>query len=585
MNAILNYLIEVNLGLVFFYAIYWLVLQNENQFAFKRTYLLASLISSLLFPLFTIQSTTSLIPSLSNTAAIQWLPEVVVYANGTTPNSTTPNQYWGWLPIIYMLISIVAMLFFVIRIISIIRLFANSQHYSWKHYTIVESQNVTGVFSFFKYIFLSPKEELSTEEKSEILRHEEVHIERMHSIDILLIQLLGIVFWFNPIIRSYKKSLVHVHEFEADARSVVGHDVDLYCSLLAKVALQNNGYVLANHFTNSLTLKRIAMMKTVRTKIKNWKVLAMALTLPLFFFVVACQDQIADIQEIGKNSSMALEYPKEVQTELEKMKIETPASEFIVVEMNENGRQIMEKLESERTPENDILRMSVISAVGHENKFVIIAQGKDADMLSDITKSEDEVFTIVEESAQPTGGITQYFAFIADNLKYPKEAIDKKIQGRVMAEFVVGTDGTLSNIKIMKGIGYGCDEEALRVLNLNYKWIPGKQRGKAVKQKLVIPIAFALDKEASPITPSITPVDDKLMSVAGNVITESGKRYMQGQAIDKSGNPIPGINVVIAGTNQGTVTDANGIYKLKLNQSSGKLVFSFIGYKTQELSF
>jgi hypothetical protein len=124
--------------------------------------------------------------------------------------------------------------------------------------------------------------------------------------------------------------------------------------------------------------------------------LLLALTLPLFFFVVACQDQIADIQEIGKNSSMALEYPKEVQTELDKMKIETPTSEFIVVEMNENGRQILEKLESERTPENDILKMSVISAVGHENKFVIIAQGKDADMLINITKSEDEVFTIVE---------------------------------------------------------------------------------------------------------------------------------------------------------------------------------------------
>ncbi|MDZ7647903.1 MAG: TonB family protein [Cytophagales bacterium] len=557
----------------------------KTSFTFKRTYLLTSIIASLLFPLFTIQTSTSLIPTLSKTVPVQWLPEVVVYADGTTTAIITTTQYWSWLSIIYVLISIVAMVFFIIRIISIIRLFANSQHYSWKHYTIVESQKVNGVFSFFTYIFFSPKQKLSTEEKTEILRHEEVHIQRLHSIDILLIQLLGIVFWFNPIIRSYKKSLVQVHEFEADARSVEGHDVDAYCSLLAKVALQNNGYVLANHFTNSFTLKRIEMMKTVRTNIKNWKVLATALTLPLFFFVVACQDQVADIQEIGKNSSMALEYPIEVQTELEKMKIETPNSEFIVVEMNSNGRQIMEKLESERTPENDILKMSVISAVGHENKFVIIAQGKDADMLINITKSEDEVFTIVEESAQPEGGITQYFAFVADNLKYPKEAKDKKIQGRVMAEFVVDTDGTLSDIKIVKGIGYGCDEEALRVLNLNYNWVPGKQRGKAVKQKLVIPIAFALVKEAFPAASSITPVNDKHMSVVGSIITENGVKYMQGQASDKSGNPLPGINVVIASTTQGTVTDVNGLYKLKLNQSTGKLVFSFIGYETSELNF
>jgi len=585
MNTILNYVIEANLGLVFFYAIYWLVLQNETQFAFKRTYLLASLIASLLFPLFTIQG-TSIIPTLSNTVAVQWLPEVVVYANGTAPvAATTQTQYWSWLSIVYLVIAVVAFIFFAIRIISIVRLFTNSQHYTWKRYTIVESHNVTGVFSFFKYIFLSPKEELSTEEKNEILRHEEVHIQRLHSFDILLIQILGIVFWFNPIIRSYKKSLVQVHEFEADARSVAGHDVDMYCSLLAKVALQNNGYVLANHFTNSLTLKRIGMMKTVRTKIKNWKVLAAALTLPLFFFVVACQDQIADIQEIGKNSSMALEYPTEVQTELEKMKIETPNSKFIVIEMNENGRQIMEKLESERTPENNILKMSVISAVGHENRFVIIAQGKGTDMLSDITKSEGEVFTIVEESAQPEGGITQYFAFVAENLNYPKEAVDKKIQGRVMAEFVVNTDGTLSDIKIIRGIGAGCDEEALRVLKLNYRWIPGKQRGKEVKQKMVMPVAFVFDKEASQIAPSMTSVNNKQMSVVGSIITENSAKYIQGQAIDKSGNPISGINVVIAGTNQGTVTDVNGIYKLKLGASSGKLVFSFIGYENKELIF
>jgi TonB family protein len=354
---------------------------------------------------------------------------------------------------------------------------------------------------------------------------------------------------------------------------------------LAKVALQNNGYVLANHFTNSFTLKRIEMIKTVRSKIKIWKVLAAAFTLPLFFLVVACQDQIADIQEIGKNSSMALEYPKEVQTELDKMKIETPTSEFIVVEMNENGRQILEKLESERTPENDIMKMSVISAVGHENKFVIIAQGKDADMLINITKSEDEVFTIVEQSAEPVGGITQYFAFLAENLKYPKEAVDNKIQGRVFTEFVVNIDGTLSDIKILKGIGNGCDEEALRVLKLDYKWTPGQQRGKPVKQKMIMPVAFALDNEASPTASSITPVNDKGMSVVGSIITENGVKYMQGQASDKSGNPLPGINVVIASTTQGTVTDVNGLYKLKLNQSSGKLVFSFIGYESQELSF
>jgi hypothetical protein len=93
MNTIVNYLIEANLGLVFFFIIYKLVLQNENQFTFKRTFLLGSIIASLLFPLFTIQTLVPIIPTLSNTTAVQWLPEVIVYANGTTPCCTATNQH------------------------------------------------------------------------------------------------------------------------------------------------------------------------------------------------------------------------------------------------------------------------------------------------------------------------------------------------------------------------------------------------------------------------------------------------------------------------------------------------------------
>ncbi len=270
MNTFLNYLIEANLGLIFFYAIYWVVLQKEDQFTFKRTYLLASVVASLLFPFFTIGTSTPLIPSLSQTAAVQWLPEIVIYANGNVnPELNSFHFNWSWITLAYLIIAACVFILFLIRIFSLITLFKRSTHYTWKNYTVAESDKVQGVFSFFHFIFLSPGELLAETEKQEILRHEEVHIKKLHSIDIILMQLLSIVFWFNPIIRSYKKSFVQVHEFEADARAVEGHDVDEYCSLLAKVALQNNGYVLANHFTNSFTLKRITMMKTVKKKNKK----------------------------------------------------------------------------------------------------------------------------------------------------------------------------------------------------------------------------------------------------------------------------------------------------------------------------
>lgn len=104
----------------------------------------------------------------------------------------------------------------------------------------------------------------------------------------------------------------------------------------------------------------------------------------------------------------------------------------------------------------------------------------------------DEIFTIVEESATPDGGMQAFYKFIRKKLKYPSQARRMGIEGRVFVEFIVDKDGTLTNVKAIKGIGAGCDQEAVRVIKSHPKWAPGKQRGKAVKQKIVLPITFQL---------------------------------------------------------------------------------------------
>lgn len=100
------------------------------------------------------------------------------------------------------------------------------------------------------------------------------------------------------------------------------------------------------------------------------------------------------------------------------------------------------------------------------------------------------VFTVVEESASPVGGISAFNEFISRNIIYPKQARKLGIEGRVYMEFVVERDGSITNIKTLKGIGAGCDEEALRVLAMAPKWNPGKQRGKTIRQKMVLPLTF-----------------------------------------------------------------------------------------------
>lgn len=104
----------------------------------------------------------------------------------------------------------------------------------------------------------------------------------------------------------------------------------------------------------------------------------------------------------------------------------------------------------------------------------------------------DEIFTIVEDPAAPIGGMTAFYKYVGEKIKYPAQARRMGIEGRVFVEFVISKDGSISEVKAVKGIGGGCDEEAVRILQGAPKWKPGKQRGKPVKQRMVLPITFKL---------------------------------------------------------------------------------------------
>lgn len=106
---------------------------------------------------------------------------------------------------------------------------------------------------------------------------------------------------------------------------------------------------------------------------------------------------------------------------------------------------------------------------------------------------QDEIFMIVENQPEPKGGMQAFYKYIGKKIKYPKQARRMGVEGRVFVQFVVDKDGTLTDIKVLKGIGAGCDEEALRVLKEAPKWQPGKQRGRPVKVRMSIPIFFKLN--------------------------------------------------------------------------------------------
>ena len=111
----------------------------------------------------------------------------------------------------------------------------------------------------------------------------------------------------------------------------------------------------------------------------------------------------------------------------------------------------------------------------------------------EVKPESNAIFTIVEQNPNYVGGMRAMGEFLSKNIRYPRPAADAGIEGKVILEFVVSNDGKIQNVKTLKGIGFGCDEEAERVIKLMPAWNPGKQNGRAVNVKFVLPVAFQLN--------------------------------------------------------------------------------------------
>ena len=109
-----------------------------------------------------------------------------------------------------------------------------------------------------------------------------------------------------------------------------------------------------------------------------------------------------------------------------------------------------------------------------------------------VSQKNDKVFDVVEQMPEYPGGMQALFEFISQNIKYPADAQKQKVEGRVLAKFVIETDGSISDIEVVKNAFPSLDAEAVRVIQTMPKWIPGRQKGQAVRVKFVMPINFSL---------------------------------------------------------------------------------------------
>ena len=201
--------------------------------------------------------------------------------------------------------------------------------------------------------------------------------------------------------------------------------------------------------------------------------LSLLITIAVFEWNTSDDTASLDLTGSGSNFEDLLEIPQTQQIQKPPVVIVSPS----IVEVADE--EVIEKMEInldiEMTAET---RIEEIVFESQEEKLP--------------EEHADEIFHIVEEQPQPNGGMKAFYDYVGQNLKYPTRASRMGIEGRVFVEFIVEKDGSLTDIKVARGIGGGCDEEAVRVIESSPKWNPGKQRGRPVRVRMVIPIYFQL---------------------------------------------------------------------------------------------
>ena len=440
MGIFLVYILKSAACLAVFYLFYKLLMSRDTFHRFNRFALLGLLVLSSVLPLVEVSVNRPAPVHETMLTLEQLLLLADVQAEGEVVSQPT-TALWVRVALMVYLVGIV---FFAIRNLwSLGRLAVLLRHgrlerlVDWlpgraENVRLVVHNHDIAPFSWMRYIVLSRKD--LEENGREILIHELAHIRNRHSWDLLLADLCIFVQWFNPAAWLLKQELQTIHEYEADDTVLrEGVDAKKYQMLLIKKAVGTRLYSMANSFNHSSLKKRITMM--LKEKSSPWARVKYLYVLPLAALAV---------------SAFARPEVSAVADELSSAKV------------------------------NDLVASMKTNQV--ETASVAV---KDTLM---------PVFEVVERMPQFPGGVAAQVEYFKKNLRYPAEAKKAGTQGRVVVQFFVNKDGSISNVKVLRGVDPALDAEAIRLVNSMPKWKPGMQKGKAVTVKYTVPVLFSLDE-------------------------------------------------------------------------------------------
>ena len=605
------YVIKAAITLALLYSCFFLFLSKETFHRFNRCMLVGIMLVSLVMPMFhfTTEHPTTLneeVYQMQNYIEHDTAPIIVT---AQQPRGITWIQALTW---IYMAGVVLMLILTLVQATSLIRFMSSGvRHTDTQGNTVILHNNDVPPFSIFRYIVMSVKDYESC--RQYILTHEQEHIRLGHTYDLLLLQGMKTLMWFNPFIWFLSRDLKAVHEYEAD-QAVINQGIDAksYQQLLVMKVVGNRLQPFTNNLNHGSLKKRIVMMyqkpsnrwlmlkalcaipvaaltiNTFATPIETDPVEDMVKTLettnvPAFNEVKEALPSPKTAEEASEEKPFAIttdsnniddnplilinghevKIPADIKTidgeTLGKMLhinkediasvtvLKNGAATAIYGEKAKNGVISIETKAFQAQPKDTVVVknevsdvLNISSAVNidelmeklpgaekHEDGSItingkvvkkILLQGQEVYDDDD----DDPVFEVTEEPAQYPGGQAALMQYLAQNIRYPKISAENGVQGRVLVQFVVEKDGSLSNFAVVKksgdtitknaqsgitvnALGSATEEskvpqeafdainaEAVRVLREMPKWIPAKQRGQEVRMRYTLPITFRL---------------------------------------------------------------------------------------------
>ena len=540
MQTFLLYMIKSSTILIVLLTYYQFFLKRQTFFNLNRIFLLGVLVLSALLPFISIEINRNDMIGFPTLASVSELLEENQI--GKSSQSTLITATEQPIPMIPLLYGIGVVFFFLRYLTTLCRLclFVHRNPRKRLHgLYMIQIQEGLPTFSFFNYLFINTHS-LSQENRRKIFAHEKIHIQQCHSLDLCIAEIICIANWFNPFVWLIKQLILENHEYIADQQVIRKYKISGYLELLIQQSLKG-AFSFTNYFSCSNLKKRTIMLtKKQSRKFQMINYIPAFLLAGMLFYLFSCKNmceepespelQVFQIVEnmpqfsgdLSKWATQNIKYPsKAIEAGIEgKVYVNFIIDSTGRVGHAEIQRSTQSLLNAEALKGIEAMpdwipgkqrgkavrviytlpvTFSLKDQAGNfAPKVTIIPphnEAKTPTLVKDSSETENStevcIFQVVEEMPEfAEGNVAEW---IMKNIKYPKEAIEANITGKVFVQFVIEKDGSITNAKIARSASTLMDAEALRIVNNMPQWIPGKQRGKAVRVAYTLPISFSLE--------------------------------------------------------------------------------------------